>query len=244
MNRAYLAMLGSLIGLWLLAGVLKVQSFLVPPPNLVLAVLWNERDIFVSQALNTLSIGLLGYLIANLLGVTMAIIFYYAPAVEAFVNPWLVFLTRIPFIVFSSIFVVVFRNMLVPKIIIVVLVTIFTIVANVTEGLKSADPVLLDRMKVLHATRWQIFIKILWPAAQPYFQAAQLIAFTGMVIAMIVAEYQYGSEGLGFLLLRGQQQYRMDRLYAVAIIVSGISVGIYISIKAYQSHLMRKRRLA
>ncbi len=243
MKRAYLAMFGSLIGLWLLAGVLKVQSFLVPPPNLVLSVLWNERDIFVQQGLNTISIGLLGYLIANLLGVTMAIIFYYTPAIEAFASPWLVFLTRIPFIVFSSIFVVVFRNMLVPKLIIVVLVTVFTIVANVTEGLKSADPVLLDRMKVLHASRWQIFCKILWPAAQPYFQAAQLISFTGMVIAMIVAEYQYGSEGLGFLLLRGQQQYRMDRLYAVAIIVSGVSVGIYIALKAYQTHLLKKRRL-
>ncbi|MBI2404601.1 ABC transporter permease subunit [Candidatus Gottesmanbacteria bacterium] len=243
MKWSYLTTIGILIGLWLFTVVIKVQPFLVPPPNLVVSVLWVEREVFLQHGIRTVSIGLVGYLVANGLGIALAIAFYYVPWLEAFVNPWIVFITRIPFIVFSSIFVVVFRTTVVPQIIIVVLVTIFTIVANVSEGLRSADPVLLDRMKVLHASRLQVFRKVLWAAAKPYFIAAQLIAFTGMVIAMIVAEYQYGSEGLGFLLLRGQQQYRMDKLYAVAIIVSGLSVGIYILIKAYQSYELKKRRI-
>ena len=244
MKRAYLAMVASLVVLWVfVTAVLKVQTFLVPPPDLVLKALWDDRQLLLDNTYKTLSVGMVGYVIANVLGIVLAVSFYYVHWLEAFMNPWLVFITRIPFLVFSSIFVVMFTEMTAPKLIIVVLVTIFTIIANVSEGLKSAEPVLLDRMRVLNATRWQTFTNILWPAAMPYFIASQLIAFTSMVIAVIIAEYQYANDGLGFLLLRAQQQYRMDKLYAVALLVSTISVGIYIGIKSYQGYVARKMRM-
>ncbi len=227
-----------LLWTWLTEG-LKVQPFLIPSPSLVGKVIWDERVELARQTLITLSVGSLGYLIANIIALTLSISFLYLPALEEFLNPWFVLITRIPWVTFSPILIITMGDTPVPKIIIVVLVTFFTILANLLEGLKSVDQVLLDRLQTLNANRWQVFWKARWPAAAPYFMAAQVIAFTNMIIAIIVAEYQFANDGLGFVIVRSMQQYRTDKLYAVALIASVLNVAIYILIKEYQTRKFR-----
>lgn len=230
----YIIMPISLLVLWKLAEG-RVPSFLIPPPSLVGKVLWEERMELINQTTLTLVTGLLGYLLANVIAITLAITFLYVPVVEEFLNPWFVLITRIPWVTFSPILIITMGTTVWPKIIIVVLVTFFLILVTVEEGLKSVDQVLLDRLKTLNASKWQVFWKARWPAAMPYFLAAQLVAFTNMIIAQIVAEYQFANDGLGYVIVRSMQQYRTDKLYAVALIASILNITIYIAIKEYQS---------
>ena len=221
--------------------VTQFPSFLVPPPDLVFKVLWEERDIFLYHTMATLGGAAVGYIIANIIAIGTAVAFLYIPSLEGFTTPWMVVIKNIPFVVIASILVIILGQTPLPKIIIVVLITFFPILANVLKGLRSVDSVLLDRMKTLNASKWQVFWKIRWPAALPYYIAAHEIALTTSVIGAIVAEWLFSREGLGFLILRSMSQYRADKVYAITIIASVLAVGTYIIIKMVEKRIFKWR---
>jgi NitT/TauT family transport system permease protein len=243
MRKAYIFMVLSLFIGWV--GVIVIfnpPSFLIPPPTLVFKVLWEERADFVYHTGITISGAVVGYAIANVIAIAMAISFVYFKRLEEFTTPWMVVIKNVPFVTIASILVITLGDTPLPKIIIVVLITFFPILANVVKGLRSPDSVLLDRMKTLSATTWQVFWKVRWPFALPYYIASHEIAATGSIIGAIVAEFLFAREGLGFLIVRSTMQYRTDRLYGVTLIASVLSVGVYIVVKSIETRMLRYKK--
>ena len=210
---AYLIMLVSVPVLWVLAiEVSGYPSFLLPPPDMVGDVLWSEREVLLEHTWATIVEAMTGYAVANVIAIALSISFLYLPWLEALAIPWTVIVKNVPFVTIATILIIILGDTPLPKIIIVVLVTFFPILANVTKGLKSADSVLLDRMQTLDSSQWEIFAKVRWPSALPYYIAAHEIAFTGSIIGAIVAEWIFARKGLGYLIVQSMTQYRADRL--------------------------------
>ena len=206
---------------------------------MVADVLWSERDILLSHTWITIVEALTGYAIANLIAITLSVSFLYLPWLESLALPWTVIIKNVPIVTIASILIIILGDTPLPKIIIVVLVTFFPILANVTKGLKSADPVLLDRMQTLDSSQWDIFTKVRWPSALPYYIAAHEIAFTGSIIGAIVAEWLFARKGLGYLIVQAMTQYRADRLWAVTLLASALAVGAYLLVKTIEKYLFR-----
>ena len=206
---------------------------------MVADVLWSERDILLSHTWITIVEALTGYAIANAIAITLSVSFLYMPWMEALALPWTVIIKNVPFVTIASILIIILGDTPLPKIIIVVLVTFFPILANVTKGLKSADPVLLDRMQTLDSSQWDILTKVCWPSALPYYIAAHEIAFTGSIIGAIVAEWLFARKGLGYLIVQAMTQYRADRLWAVTLLASSLAVGAYLLVKTIEKYLFR-----
>ena len=237
---AYLLMFVSLPLLWWAAAkTALLPTMVLPGPGIVLDVAWAERDRFLHHTLVTLGVGLLGYGIANGLAVAFALAFVYVPWLERFATPWMVLVKNVPFVTLASILLLTLGDQLAPKLVIVVLVCFFPLLANLNKGLRAADPALLDRMRSLHATRWQTFRKVRWPAALPYYVAAHEIAFTSCLLGAIIAEWFFAREGLGFLLVQAVTEYRADRLYAVTLITGVLSVGSYLLCRAAERWMFR-----
>jgi NitT/TauT family transport system permease protein len=224
---------------WLLARASFVPVMVLPGPGLVGHVLWAERAIFWRNTISTLTVGLLGYLLANILALALALLFVYLPAMEAFTTPWMVLIKNVPFVTLASILILTLGDELAPKLVIVVLVCFFPLLANLNKGLRAADPVLLDRLRTLRATRWQTFRLVRWPAAMPYYMAAHEIAFTSCLTGAIVAEWFFAREGLGFLLVQSVTEYRADRLYAVTLIAGLLSIGSYLLCRGAEHWMFR-----
>ncbi|MCY3902200.1 MAG: ABC transporter permease [Caldilineaceae bacterium] len=237
---AYLIMLVSVPILWVIAiEVSGYPSFLLPPPDMVGDVLWSERELLLEHTWATIVEAMTGYAVANVIAIALSISFLYLPWLEALAIPWTVIIKNVPFVTIATILIIILGDTPLPKIIIVVLVTFFPILANVTKGLKSADSVLLDRMQTLDSSQWEIFAKVRWPSALPYYIAAHEIAFTGSIIAAIVAEWIFARKGLGYLIVQSMTQYRADRLWAVTLIASVLAVGAYMLVKAVERYLFR-----
>jgi len=239
-RTSYLIMFISIPIIWLIAkAVSGFPDFLLPPPGMVGKVLWVDRMMLLEHTWITILEAMAGYLIANVLAIVLSISFLYLPWFESLAVPWTVVIKNVPFVTIASILIITLGDTPAPKIIIVVLITFFPILANVTKGLKSTDQVLLDRMKTLNANQWQIFRKVRWPSALPYYIAAHEISFTGSIIGAIVAEWLFARKGLGFLIVQAMTQYRADRLYAVTLLASILAVGAYILVRVVEQRLFR-----
>ena len=224
---------------WGVAKTALLPPIVLPGPGLVLGITWTERAVFLHHTLVTLGVGLLGYLVANLLALALALAFVYVPWLEGFATPWMVLIKNVPFVTLASILMLTLGDQLAPKLVIVVLVCFFPLLANLNKGLRAADPVLLDRMRSLRATRWQTFRKVRWPSAMPYYMAAHEIAFTGCLLGAIVAEWFFAREGLGYLLVQSVTEYRADRLYAVTLIAGLLSIGSYLLCRGVERWMFR-----
>jgi len=237
---AYAVMLVSIPALWLLlVRFSHLPAVVLPPPDKVGAALWRDAPLLWDNTRVTVFEALLGYAWANALALALALMYLYFPISEAFLTPWMVVIKNVPFVTVASILLITLGDTLTPKIIVVVLVSFFPILANLVKGLGAADPVLLDRLKVLNASRWQLFAKVRWPAALPYYLAAHEIAFTGSIIGAIVAEWFFSRQGLGYLIVNATVEYRTDRLYAVTLIASLLAIAAYLLCKATEFWLFR-----
>ncbi|MGF1530837.1 MAG: ABC transporter permease [Puniceicoccaceae bacterium] len=224
---------------WLGAELSNLPTSILPPPGMVLQLIQEESGNLLQHTIATLRIALIGYGLANLLAILLAISFLYLRGLEEFVTPWTVIARNIPYVALASILIVTMGDTIAPKLIIVILVTFFPLLANLKKGLRATPQVLLDRMQTLHASRWQVFRKVRWPNALPYYMAAHEIAFTGSIIGAIIAEWFFASEGLGYLIVQATTEYRADRLYAVALISSLLSVAFYIGIRVIDQRLFK-----
>ena len=101
---------------------------------------------------------------------------------------------------------------------------------------------LLDRLETLNASRWEIFAKVRWPAALPYYVAAHEIAFTGSILAAIIAEWFFARKGLGFLIVQATVEYRADRLYAVSMVSCALALVVYVLCKGWEHWIFRWKK--
>lgn len=237
---SYLLMLVSIPIIWkLLTMASGLQPFILPPPELVFSTIVREWRLLLANTGITLSGALIGYAIANVFAITVALLFVYRPATESFLMPWFVVVKNIPFVTIAPILIITLGRTPLPKVIIVFLVTFFPVLANVVAGLRAADPGLLDRMHVLNASRWQVFWKVRWPAAVPYYMAAHEVAFTGSIIAATVAEFFFSRSGLGALIVSSMDSYRADLLYAITLIAGLLGVGNYLLVVRLRRWVLR-----
>ena len=236
----YLIMIVSLPIIWqILVWTSGFEPFILPGPVLVVKHLINDWSNFLYHTSFTMLGALVGYAFANAFAIAIAILFVYVPSVQNILMPWFIVIKNIPYVVIAPILILTLGSTSLPKIIIVFIVTFFPLVANISAGLRSADDVLLDRMRVLNASRWQIFWKVRWPAAIPYYMAAHEIAFTGAIIAAIVAEFFFSRVGLGYMIVTAMETYRADTLYGVTLVAGVLGLGNYLLVVRLRKWVMR-----
>jgi len=114
-----------------------------------------------------------------------------------------------------------------PKVLIVALACFFPIAIGAFDGLRSADPQLIDLMKSLGASRLRILRLAEAPAALPRTLSGVRIAATWAFISAVFAEYAGSTAGLGYLIARGTPTFETARVFAAILILTLASLALY-----------------
>jgi len=223
----------SILGLWYLAIAFSgLPAFVIPRLERVLDTLVQDRAFIAAHLLATLEVASLGFLAANVAGIGLAVLFDTLPFTRNLLMPAAITLRNVPYVALVTVLVLAFGDTVGSKVAIVALAGFFPMLVNTAQGLRAADPVLLDRMRILNASWLQVFWHVRLPFAVPHIVAAQEITGSGSVIVAISAEWMISSNGLGYVINRALQTYRGDQVYAVALIATVLSFGIYVLVHA------------
>jgi len=233
-RRAALAVLrvampvGSVLLLWYLAIWFSgLPAFVIPLPSRVLEVLVTDRVFIFENLLATLQVAAIGFVFANIAGIGLAILFDLIPFTRHLLMPAAITLRNVPYVALITVLMLAFGDSILSKTTIVALAGFFPVLVNTMQGLRSADEVQLDRMRILNASWWQTFSQVRLPYAIPSIVAAQEITGSGAIIVAIAAEWMISSTGLGYVINHAMQNYRGDQVYAVALIATALSFLIY-----------------
>ncbi len=226
------------LGAWqLYVAVSGISETSLPAPTQIAEAFWNERQLLIDNTWITVQEILLGYLAAIAVGVTLAVLIHSSKLIERAVYPWLVVSQMVPIPAIAPIIVIWTGFDLRPKIIVIALVSFFPIAVNTIDGLKAAEPELLNLLKTLRASRWQRFLKAQLPAALPFVFSGLKVAAAFSVIGAVFAEWVGASEGLGYLILLLNNQTATAEMFAVIVLLALIGISLFLVVTLVE-HLL------
>ncbi|MBO8162660.1 MAG: ABC transporter permease [Brevibacillus sp.] len=233
-----------LIGWELACRLLQIPPFILPPPSAVILSLWELRGLLFGQHLwATLREVALGLCVSILFGVGLALAMNFSRPVQRIVYPYIVISQTIPIIALSPIFILWFGYSLSGKIAITILFTFFPIVVGTYDGLRAADREMVDLMKTMGATRWQIFCKLQIPSALPSFFSGLKVAATYSVAGATIGEWLGASEGLGYFGRRASGNFQAPALFASVLLLSALGMLLFgLAHRAEQRFMQKSRR--
>ena len=168
-----------------------------------------------------------GYILAVVVGIGIALMFSWFSRLEMAVMPILVTLNMIPKVALGPLIIVWFSYGIKPNILMAFAICFFPIVLTTARGLREVEPDLLDLVRTLKGSRWQVFTKIQLPGALPFIFSGMKVAAILAVAGAIVGEFLGSDRGLGYLMLQVQVTLDTAAMFMAVILITLIGMALY-----------------
>jgi putative hydroxymethylpyrimidine transport system permease protein len=224
-----LLLLVVLLGCWeLYVDLGGADPLILPPPHQVASSLFTDRSLLWSNFLVTAREVLLGILVAGLAGFAFSVALHFSPGtLRPAVYPLLVGSQTIPIPIIAPLLVLWLGFGILPKLVVIALVSFFSIVVTTLAGLAAVDPDLLKLMRTFDAPRLRTFRHVELPAALPGVFTGAKIAVAVAVIGAVFAEQAGSTSGLGYLFAQSIPQLLTARAYAAVVILAVFAMSLF-----------------
>ncbi len=224
---AVLAHIGLVLAWYLFVEIGQVPKFVMPSPQATLDALMNPNYSWWTNIAVTGTEIFGGYLIALVVGVLLALVFTWSRTLEALFLPLLVTLNMIPKVALGPLIIVWFKYGVFPNTLMAFSIAVFPILLTTARGLREIEPELLDLVKSLRGSRWQVFVKIQLPGALPYIFSGMKVGSILAVAGAIVGEFLGSDKGLGYLMLQVQVTLDTPAMFMAVILITVIGMLLY-----------------
>jgi NitT/TauT family transport system permease protein len=231
-----LATFGLVIGAWFFVSYVLLKPsrrFLLPPPQQVIKVgflRWrNLHEILSGLALTARAAGI-GFGIATVIGMTLAVLMSQAKAIERSIYPYAVILQTIPILAIVPVIGFAFGFNFRSRVLVCVLIALFPIMTNTLFGLLSVDHGQHDLFTLHGAGRWRRLWKLQFPAALPNIFTGLRISAGLSVIGAVVGDFFFvqGPPGIGVLINLYSSRLESEQLYAAVIMSSILGLLVFV----------------
>ena len=213
---------------WQLAvQLLHVPVFILPSPLQTLATLASPTYAWgVNTAVSALEI-LGGYALGVVVGVALAALFCWSKLLTLVLLPLFVTLNMVPKVALGPLFIVWFSYGIIPNILIAFSICFFPVLLTTSRGLNEVQPELLDLVRSLRGSRWQLFTKIQLPGALPYVFSGMRVGAILAVAGAVVGEFIASERGLGYIMIQVQSSLDTPAMLMAVILLTLIGVLLY-----------------
>ena len=207
----------------------------------------DNFSIMMKQAAVTLQETLYGLLIGIAIAFVIASLMDRFTIINKALYPVLVVTQTIPTIAIAPLLVLWMGFGMAPKITLVVITTFFPIAIGLLNGFQSVEEDAINLMRSMGARRLQIFRIIKLPNATASFFSGLRISAAYAVVGAVVSEWLGGFEGLGVYMTRVKKAYAFDKMFAVIVFISAISLvlmGIVVLLEKISMPWVHKKEIS
>lgn len=215
-----------------------VPAYMLPSPLDVAKAFINNFSVMMKQAAVTLQEACFGLLIGIALAFIIATLMDRFRFLHKAIYPILVITQTIPTIAIAPLLVLWMGFGMAPKITLVVITTFFPIAIGLLNGFGAADKDAINLMRAMGAGRLQIFRYIKLPNATASFFSGLRISASYAVVGAVVSEWLGGFEGLGVYMTRVKKAYAFDKMFAVIVFISAISLLLMLLVSLLEKAAM------
>ena len=216
-----LIVFAALLAMWqLVIWIFQVAPFLLPSPLAVVKATVGKFPMLLRALLITAIEAGGGLLASIVVGIGTALLFAQSRWVRRMLYPYTLLLQTVPIIAISPLILMWVGAGATAVTLIAFIISLAPIIANVTQGLISADENLVDLFLMHNASAKQILFKLRLPNSVPSMFVGIRIASGLAVIGAITGELYAGSArvgegGLGYSIFYASSQLQTDYLFAL-----------------------------
>ena len=192
---------------------------LMPPPSTIGVALWElaKSGELQLHCLATLGRVLAGFALGALLGTMIGAAAGALVVVRRLIDPTLQALRAVPSIAWVPLFLLWMGIFETSKIALIAVGVFFPVYLGVAGAIEGIDRKLIEVGQVFRITRWAMIRRVMLPAVLPEWIISLRSGLGLGFMFVVAAEFMGASEGLGFLLVDGQQMGKPAQILAAII---------------------------
>jgi NitT/TauT family transport system permease protein len=207
--------------------LLKIAPFVLPSPTLILQKMIAQWQLLLESSLATLQEILLGFGLSAIVGVSLAAAVVSSPLMERIIMPLVISFKTLPKVALAPILIIWFGYGILPKVLIVFLISFFPIVISSIVGLRATEKEMIYLARSMGASTLQTFLKFRFPKALPSIFGGLRIGVVQAVTGAIVAEYLASESGLGHLQIIAQSRLDAPLLFASVVVLTFLGLALF-----------------
>jgi putative hydroxymethylpyrimidine transport system permease protein len=217
-----------LLGIWeLYVDLGGAVPLILPPPHAVAQSLYDDRGLLWSNFLITAEEVLLGILVATVAALVLASVMHFFITLRGALWPVLIASQTIPIPMLAPVLVLWLGFGILPKLVVIALVSFFSIIVTTLAGFAAVDPELIKLMRTFDMSRRRMFWSVELPSALPGVFTGAKLAVIFAVIGAVFAEQAGANSGLGYLFEQSIPQLLTARAYAAVVVLSVFAMGLF-----------------
>jgi ABC-type nitrate/sulfonate/bicarbonate transport system permease component len=218
----------SLIAVWeLYVDLGGADPLILPAPHAVAQSLFDDRSLLWSNFLVTAQEVVLGILVAAVAALALASAMHFFLTLRRALYPVLIASQTIPIPMLAPVLVLWLGFGILPKLVVIALVSFFSIVVTTLAAFAAVDPDLIKLTKTLDMPRRRVFWRVELPSALPGVFTGTKIAVIVAVIGAVFAEQAGANSGLGYLFEQSIPQLLTARAYAAVVVLSLFAIALF-----------------
>lgn len=235
-NLNYMKLLWGTAGLvgivviWYIAAQTEAMEKLLPNPLSVFGFVFESFINPIGKLTMWQHIGwslsrvMIGYLLACIVGVVLGFVVGWFKIGEAIVKPFYLVLKSIPSIAWIPIAILWFGIGEQSKYFIIFISTSLIVMTNAIDGVRDVNRDFINVARMLGTKENQIFTKIVFPSAVPQIFSGFQVGLSAAWATVVAAEMVRSSEGVGWIILIGQDSVNMVQIFAGIIVIGVIGL--------------------
>ncbi|WP_108483052.1 ABC transporter permease [Oceaniglobus ichthyenteri] len=213
--------------------LMGVSPMVLPPPSGVIRALVAHRDAIIPHGVATLTVASIGFALSVSFACLTSVALYFTPWAQRGLMPLFVVSQTVPLIALAPLMILWFGFGLLPKVLLVILVTFFPMLLSLLSAYRQTPGAFVDLLASMGAGRWAIFWRATVPSARAAFLAGLRISATYAIVATIFAEYAGARRGLGIYILSAKNNFRADLVLAAVVISALLTLTLLGAIRLF-----------
>ncbi len=222
--------------------VRNTPAWYLPAPSAIWRALVDNWGPIRADAWVTLQEILIGFGVAVLVAIPIAIAIQRFLIVERALYPVVVATQAIPLVALAPLLLIWFGHGIQPKVVMVALISFFPISVALVDGLKSADRETLDLLRTMGASGWQQFRLVRAPSALPSFFSGAKIGMAIAAIGAVIGESSGSNAGLGHAIALAGASLKTPFVFACVLVLAVMAIALFVLIALLERLMMPWRQ--
>jgi NitT/TauT family transport system permease protein len=238
--RAGLAVV--LLGGWQYAArVGAIDPFFLSRPSDIAERIWMwvSSGMLWRHLAVTLEESVLGLVIGGILGVATGFALARSPFAARVLEPYIMMLNAVPRVVLAPLFLLWFGLGIWSKVALAVTLVFFVMFFSAYQGVREANRVIIDNVRMLGATERQLVRHVLFPSALTWIFSSLQVSLGFAMVGAVVGEYLGATRGLGYMISQAEGTFDTTGVFAGMFVLSMVVVSASAGVSRLERWLLR-----
>lgn len=183
-----------------------------------------------------------GFLLGGSIGLLLGVAMGLSKTMEEYLYPTFKIIAYVPLLGWLPLLIVLFGIGEALKFVLIAKASLIPTTMNTFQGIRNVPRNFLELGKVYRFSHWQLLRRIVFPAAFPAIWNGIRYGLTHSWLILLVVELLASSEGLGYMMVSGQQLFQLDLVLVAVVVIGAIGFVMDKGLELIERRLLRWRR--